>query len=276
MIYLRFSGGKAKALTLSYDDGVKQDVKLLKIMKEKGLKGTFNLNSESYASLSWAPVLHHRLTKKECIELFKDSGMEVALHGCTHPYMDRLTGERLVYEIFQDRKNLEKDYGMQVRGCAYPFGTFNDDVISVLKSCGIKYSRTVTATHNFELPVDWFRLNPTCHHADPSLEKLCDNFLKGTPVRTPWMFYLWGHSYEFDDSNNWEIIEEFANKMANKDDIWYATNIEIYRYVEAFNCLEFSLDETSVYNPSAVSVWFIPHENADVIEVKPGETIHLI
>lgn len=40
-IFMRFLGGKSKALTLSYDDGVKQDKRLIDIMKKNGLKGTF-------------------------------------------------------------------------------------------------------------------------------------------------------------------------------------------------------------------------------------------
>lgn len=43
-IFMRFPGGKKKALTLSYDDGVEQDIRLIDIMKKNGLKGTFNLN----------------------------------------------------------------------------------------------------------------------------------------------------------------------------------------------------------------------------------------
>ncbi|MBQ8687026.1 MAG: polysaccharide deacetylase, partial [Ruminococcus sp.] len=34
-----------KAITFSYDDGVEQDVKLLEILNEYGLKATFNLNT---------------------------------------------------------------------------------------------------------------------------------------------------------------------------------------------------------------------------------------
>ena len=34
MIYMRFPGGKGKALTLSYDDGVGADLRLMKIMKK--------------------------------------------------------------------------------------------------------------------------------------------------------------------------------------------------------------------------------------------------
>jgi predicted ATPase len=41
--YMRFPGGRHKALTLSYDDGVEQDIRLIGIMKANGLKGNFNI-----------------------------------------------------------------------------------------------------------------------------------------------------------------------------------------------------------------------------------------
>lgn len=42
--FMRFPGFKLKALTLSYDDGVRQDKRLIEIMQKHGLKGTFNIN----------------------------------------------------------------------------------------------------------------------------------------------------------------------------------------------------------------------------------------
>ena len=42
---LLFPGGKRKALTLSYDDGVEQDITLMGILDKYGIKCTFNLNS---------------------------------------------------------------------------------------------------------------------------------------------------------------------------------------------------------------------------------------
>lgn len=42
---LLWPGGKRKALTLSYDDGISQDRRLLKLLNEQGVKCTFNLNS---------------------------------------------------------------------------------------------------------------------------------------------------------------------------------------------------------------------------------------
>ena len=40
-----WAGGREKALTLSYDDCVTQDIRLIEIMNQNGIKGTFNLNS---------------------------------------------------------------------------------------------------------------------------------------------------------------------------------------------------------------------------------------
>lgn len=87
---MRFPGGKKKALTLSYDDGVEQDIRLIDIMKKNGLKGTFNLNSGCYAPEGTVyPVgtIHRRMTKNQVTKLYSESGMEVAVHGLMHPHL---------------------------------------------------------------------------------------------------------------------------------------------------------------------------------------------
>lgn len=68
-----------------------------------------------------------------------------------------------------------------------------------------------------------------------------------TAVRFPRLFYLWGHSYEFERDNNWELLEQIYEKLSGKSDIWYATNMEIYNYVKAYNSLEYSADGNLVY-----------------------------
>jgi hypothetical protein len=87
------------------------------------------------------------------------------------------------------------------------------------------------------------------------------------------MFYLWGHTYEFDNENNWEIIEKFAQYIGGRENIWYATNIEIYDYVKAYESLQVSVDHSIVYNPSAMDVWF--SEGGKIYCVKSGQTIHI-
>ena len=44
--FLRFPEGKAKAVTFSYDDGVRQDLKFSDVLEKYQIKATFNLNSE--------------------------------------------------------------------------------------------------------------------------------------------------------------------------------------------------------------------------------------
>lgn len=56
--------GKAKALTLSYDDGQIYDRRLVEIMNKNGLKGTFHLNS---AKLSCDNGFDHFVTKEEIV-----------------------------------------------------------------------------------------------------------------------------------------------------------------------------------------------------------------
>lgn len=272
-----YPGGLHKALTLSYDDGVEQDKKLIAIMVKHGLKGTFNLNSGIYApegTVYPEGTIHRRMTEAEVSALYMANGMEVATHGYTHPFLSRLPAYVTVKEIVEDKRKLEEQFGCVVRGHAYPFGRFNDTVVDILKQSGIVYARTVRSTRGFDLPENWLTLEPTCHHDDPELFNLCDKFLA---ARNDWgypiMFYLWGHAYEFEDHDNWDRIEAFAEKMGGKEDIWYATNIEIYNYVQCFKQLRFTTDVTLVENPTATDLWFT--YNCKSYMVKAGETLKI-
>ncbi len=271
---MSFPQGKLRALTFSYDDGVVQDKRLVEIFNKHGLKGTFNLNSACYNPGPQDPP-YGRMTKESAIALLKDSGHEVAIHGLTHAWLTKLESTEIIHEITEDRRQLEADFGRVVRGMAYAYGVYNDTIINILDMCGVAYARSVASTHSFGIPQNWLALQPTCHHKDPKLMELAEKFI--APVRNIWhapmLFYVWGHSYEFDDQNNWNVIEKFAEYMGGREDIWYATNMEVYEYVQAYNRLETAYDKTFVYNPSAIEVWFF-HNGKDY-SVAPGQTINL-
>lgn len=255
-MYLRFPKFRQKALTLSYDDGVTADKRLIDIMSKNGLKGTFNINSGKFSEEKGG----FRLTEEEAVALYSASGNEVAIHGVHHiplTYIDDVMG---INEIFKDRQNLERLFQKPVQGMAYANGVYNDEVVDMLKKCGVLYARTTKSTEAFEIPEDWMRLPTTCHHKNPRLMELAETFLAVPKQRNFWtdrarLFYLWGHSYEFDYDNNWEIIENFAKLVGNRDDVWYATNMEIYEYVRAYKRLQFSSNEDFIYNPSNIDVY---------------------
>lgn len=271
-IFIQFPKGRRKALTLSYDDGVEQDIRLIDIMKKNGLKGTFNLNSGLYPEEGtvYPPgTVHRRLTEKRASEVYGGSGMEVAVHGLTHPFLEQLPSNLCMAEVMKDRENLERQFHTIVRGMAYPFGTTSDTVADILKQSGIVYARTTVSTGDFRLPADWLHLSATCHHRDGRLMELAEKFVGEMPKYGSWLFYLWGHSFEFEADDNWDVIERFAACVGNREEIWYVTNLELYEYMEAFGRLIFSADGKMVSNPSARDVWF--EKDGVAYCVKAGE-----
>ena len=75
-MFMRFPKGRAKALTLSYDDGTEQDIRLIRIMNQNGLKGTFNLNSGRFApeGTVYPPEeFHRKLSVRHVKEVTNDT-----------------------------------------------------------------------------------------------------------------------------------------------------------------------------------------------------------
>jgi peptidoglycan/xylan/chitin deacetylase (PgdA/CDA1 family) len=273
---MKLKDGKSKVLTLSYDDGVVQDIRLMEILDRNGIKATFNINTGMYLPEDTVREKYYgRMKLSEALALYKDSGHEVAVHGLTHPALDRIPTDEALTEILEDRKNIEKQYGTLARGMAYPGGTYSQTVMDELKLCGICYARTIKSTEQVTFPQNWLEWNPTCHHKNPKLMELTRRFVDESPRygNQVWMLYVWGHSFEFDNQDNWNVIEEFAQYAGGKDDIWYATNIEIYEYVEAYNSMRLSADCKIMHNPTCRELFF--EVGGKIRSIKPGETITL-
>ena len=274
-ISMRFPEGRAKTLTFSYDDGVEQDMRLAELLEAHGMKGTFNLNSGNYAPEGHVhKTTHRRMTEQQVTDFFSTRDHEIATHSFTHPHLESLPSASVCYEIIRDRETLEKQFGRIVRGHAYPYGTTANHVVEALRACGILYARTTVSTEKFDIPTDWLRLPATCHHKNPRLMELAKDFVERDFGFAPKMFYLWGHTYEFDNNNNWHVIEEFLDYMAGREDqIWYATNGEIFEYIEDYRRLRFSADCSIVYNPTLRTLWFL--HGKDIRSIAPGETLRL-
>ena len=223
---------KKKAFTLSFDDGVKQDMRLVEMMNRYGLKGTFNLNTGIQSeenSFTIEGKNFCRMNQEGLSQLYE--GHEVASHGLMHVDLRDLDRTGYEEEIGEDIKNIEKFYGKRPVGFAYAFGGYDDDAISALKEYGIRYARTVEDSHAFGMPVDLMRLAPTCHYRDKKLMQLAESFV-GMQGEEPALFYVWGHSYELELHEEWEMLETFFSYISDREDIYYGTNIECLRYLE--------------------------------------------
>ena len=269
-LVMRFPEGRAKVFTMSYDDGIYQDIRLVEIMNKNGLKGTFNINSGGISKTD-ATKGYERLSVKQIQELYIPNGHEIALHTYSHAMLVNLPIENVTYEYLKDKEILEGITGKIIRGSAYPSSSYNDTVLTSLKSCGIAYARGGEQTERFDLPTDWLQIKNTARHGNPRLFELAKNFIELTPAsHIPCaMFYLMGHSYEFDNDNNWDLIENFAEKIGGQNDIWYATNIEIYDYIEAYKSVRFNLAQTIAENPTSTDVWI--NKNGKIYMLPAGK-----
>ena len=275
--YLRYPGGKAKAVTLSYDDGCNSDMRFSDVITKAGLKCTFNVCSEC------------SLSAEQIKEYVLDRGHEVAVHCAHHRAPGVQSAIAGIKEVLDCRLALEEKFDMIIRGMAYPDtgityfanGASYENIKRYLTDLDIAYARTLNGdNNNFRLPDDWHAWMPTVRHANPEVLEYIDEFVSFEMLpnvypsrRYPRLFYLWGHSFEFDGANNWELLDTICEKLGNKKDTWYATNMEIYEYVNAYNSLVFSADETRIYNPTLFDIWL--EIDGEVMCIKPGETIKL-
>ena len=269
-IYKCFPDGKFKVLTMSYDDAREGDRKLVEIFNKNGIKGTFHLNSgliERYEPLI-SDTYGTRIPRDEIKELYK--GHEVACHTFTHPTIERCPISQVVMQVVEDRKDLESLVKYPVRGLSYPNGSYTNEIKSMLHHVRIEYSRIVGSSDNFAMPKDFYEWKATCHH-NHNLLKLADDFLELNKKQYLYMFYVWGHSFEFGRDDNWALMEEFCDKIGNNNDIWYATNIQIVDYLKVCDNLQFSMDGSFVFNPSAASAW-ISVDNT-VYEIPGGKQV---
>lgn len=275
--FMRFPNGKTKALTLSYDDGKPTDKKLVEVINKYGIKCTFNICNSHIGG--------GNLSEDEIRDIILAQGHEVANHGERHVALGMVDAKDGLNDMLEGRRGLEQRFSKIIKGMAYPdtnrkLVTQYDEIKAYLQALGIVYGRTAGNPNNeFRMPADWHAWEPTCHHNHPKLLEWLEEFKLLDPdtcyccSRDPRIFYLWGHSREFDCDNNWDVIEEFCKRASDSDDIWFATNIEIYEYTKAYESLEFSFDNTMVYNPSLYEIWF-KYDDRDFV-VQPGEQIIL-
>ena len=222
---------KNKILIFSFDDGVTQDERMIEILNKYGIKGTFNLNSELLGNKNeivreGVLISHNKIKSEDVRRIYR--GHEIAAHTLTHPTLTMVDDDaEIARQVEQDRKNLSELAGYEVTSFAYPGGGINNDarVAKLIKRhTGVKNARTTTATHSFAPPRSIYRLDPTVSlYEEPELTfKLADKFVNMVTLK-PKIFFVWGHSYEFDIHGTWGELERLCAMLGGRDDICYTT-----------------------------------------------------
>ncbi len=230
---------KRKYVTFSFDDGVTQDKKLVKLLDTYGAKCTFNVNFGLLGTGGRVPcygktIDHIKVTADDVKNgLYKDH--ELAAHGFTHAYLPQITLEQVTEEFTKDVAEMERLTGEKPLGCAYPCGLdpkFGEIAEHLKNTTCIKYGRTINSTYGFGAPENFMLWHPTILHFDGTLFDVCDRFIASRPEQEckDLFFYVWGHAYEFDAvPDAYENDERLLERLAKEDDVIFVTNRVIFK-----------------------------------------------
>ena len=271
MITKLYPQGKRKAFNITYDDGVLQDVRFVKLIDSYGIKGTFNLNSQlMYQQFEWvhdSGMIVKRLPSETVRELYKNH--EVASHTLTHPYMHHMQKDEIMYQLGQDKYNLEQLFGKEIAGFAVPFDYYSTLIADCAQMCGFEYARMSQESCCYEPSENYYWWQTGMFHLNGQLIQFVDGFFETQQELA--LCQIVGHSYDLDAEDMWDTMEGVFRRVSEADDIISMTNIEIVRYIRAMRSSY--ITEDHIINNSDKELWF--DADGTIVCVGAGESYKL-
>lgn len=237
---LKRDGKPKKYFTISFDDGITQDLKIMEICKKYGFYGcTFNINT-GLCGESWdwvgeylgdPSLQHQRFTKDELKSGIYD-GFDVEVHTLTHPSLKSYDKNllKLRKEINRDARNIYRYTGVYPLGMAWPGGDteYTDKTVDLVAGyTKMGFARAVGSTYGFALPEYFLKWYPTCAITDSNVLKYAEEFINAE-CNEDMLFYVWGHGYELDLYNSYGTLEKLIKMMTEAEDVVTVTNAEFY------------------------------------------------
>lgn len=254
-----YPGFVRKAVTFSYDDGVVEDERLVRIFRENNLGATFNLCSDRHTTGS---------EKARIKEVY--AGFDIANHVKTHPDLSKTDIETFKKYVNEGKAELEAIFSQEVLGMAYPGNNpYRQEYTDYIYSSEFPaiWTRTSESSCSFDVPEDFLSATSTAHHS--AINSLKDEFFN-MDTSTLKVFSIWGHGYEFTSNNNWELIENFAKELGQRTDIWKPSVTEFVKYVNAQRALK--IGDNYIENPSDTDVYVLV--NGEQTVVPAGEKLN--
>ena len=204
-----------------WDDGNVDDIRLISLLRKYNARASFNLapglhRSERY--LSWKYEGNKevwRLALPEFRDVYK--GFPISSHSLTHPHLEELPENEVRREVFDAKDCLEQIFSSAIIGFAYPFGTYNEMVQSIVHEAGHHYARTTGSTTKAWPVSNAMEFHPSCFHLDSDFWQIYEQVKVDNGV-----FYFWGHSYEFVTEADWQSFEAKIARMADDPAVEWA------------------------------------------------------
>lgn len=121
-------------VSLTFDDGLANQMQAATLMEQQGMRGTFYINSgrlggSGYLDLGQATSLQAR-------------GHEIGGHTVSHADLPTLSTNEAKRQVCNDRLTM-LDAGLRVKNFAYPYANENPAVQQIVADCGLNSARVV-------------------------------------------------------------------------------------------------------------------------------------
>ena len=127
----------SKEVLITFDDGYVNTVDVaMPILKREGIPATMAICG-SYLLPETRKNIDMHIDKNfadvEGIKKWIDNGNSILAHTYSHFKLTRLTLDKCEQEVILDLKTIKKYLDIKPEGIVYPYGSVNDEVISVIK-----------------------------------------------------------------------------------------------------------------------------------------------
>jgi peptidoglycan/xylan/chitin deacetylase (PgdA/CDA1 family) len=219
-------------MTTSWDDGHPLDFRVANLLVKYGLAGTFYVPRSAERSV---------LNRAQIHELSRS--FEIGAHTLEHVYLDRISDTEAKKQLFGSRHWVQDVTGRECKVFCFPGGKFRKKHLSQLREAGFQAARTVELLST-EDPrrVNGLFLLPTTVQVYPHGRlTYLKNRLKRPFAASLWsscaplrtndlvvlakdaldrvtarggVFHLWGHSWEIEEYQLWDRLEQIFSMIA--------------------------------------------------------------
>lgn len=135
---------------VTFDDGMQNVVdNALPELEKRGIPTTLFIISDALGKVpDWEyfgpkDTGEERVMTEEQLRKLPSEMVEIASHTMTHPVLPNIDCETLAHEVEDSRSKLEKMLGRRVNLLSFPYGAFNEAVVTACRKAG--YSRVFSA-----------------------------------------------------------------------------------------------------------------------------------
>lgn len=240
------SKGLKCAVTTSWDDGHRLDLKLSEMLLRHGIAGTFFIAPK---------YLRNGITAADIKILSGD--FEIGAHTVHHCLLTEIPVEQANLEIKESKEELEGLVDHEIQGFCYPKGAFNDKIIDLVKAAGFTYARTIRSSMCRVFDPYKMGVNARAHPSQlgfilrttaksmgasigtavaavkisvahrSSLWEAHSKLMFEYVLRKGGVWHLWGHSWEINHFDMWNQLDDLLGYVSNRKDVAYLTNREV-------------------------------------------------